>query len=65
MDLEWPQIVENKITMLTHNLHEFPPFDPYKKGEKGESIPMWKDDIREKVGWVSEMNYMIDERYQK
>ena len=53
MDLDWSQIVENKITMLTHNLHEFPPFDPYKKGDKGESIPMWRDDIREKVGWVS------------
>ena len=57
MDLEWSQIAENKITLLNHNLHDFPPFDPYKTDEKGVNIPMWKDDIREKVGWVSEERY--------
>ena len=52
LDLDWTSLVENKITLLTHNLHDFPPFDPFKKNGKGESIPMWEDDIREKVGLV-------------
>ncbi len=53
MDLEWSEMQEHKLTMQTHNLHFFPPIHPTKKDENGGSVLVWEDDIREKVGWVS------------
>ena len=52
MDLEWSEMLEHKLTMQTHNFHFFPPIAS-KRNENGESVTVWKDDIRETVGWVS------------
>ena len=52
MDLEWSEMLEHKLTMQTHNFHFYPPLAP-KRNENDESVTVWKDDIRENVGWVS------------
>ena len=50
MDLDWEEMLDNKVTMLNHNFHFFPPI-LNQKDDKGLSVLEWKDEIREKVGW--------------
>ena len=52
-DMEWSEMLEHKVTMLSHNFHFFPPFKANEEDPKtGEGAMEWKDDIRETVGWV-------------
>ena len=55
MELDWPEMLEHKVTMLTHNHHFFPPITK-EVDAAGLSVPEWNDDIREKVGWVGKYN---------
>ena len=53
-DLEWSEMLEHKVTMLSHNIHFFPPFKTNEEDpETGEGVMEWQDNIRETVGWVS------------
>ena len=56
-DLEWSEMLEHKVTMLSHNIHFFPPFKTNEEDpETGEGVMEWEDNIRETVGWVSSIN---------
>ena len=62
MDLNWSEMMEHKVTMMTHNFHHFPPLDAHQKDPvTGQSLHEWEDDIRENVGWVNSacLNYYV------
>ena len=53
-ELEWSEMLKQKVTMLSHNIHFFPPFKTNQEDpETGEGVMEWQDNIRETVGWVS------------
>ena len=65
-DLEWSEMFEHKVTMLSHNIHFFPPFKTNEEDpETGEGVMEWEDNIRETVGWVSsiyKIQFYIDDK---